>query len=103
MSAPEFRRINDLPPYVFTVIDQLKLQARRNNVDVIDLGFGNPDIPSPDIAVDKVAEAARRHHLVPAQPDDDMRRPRLDAAHGRLRARARDRPRPRLRLFGYVL
>src|SRR5919108_2257612 len=64
MSAPEFRRINDLPPYVFTVIDQLKLQARRNNVDVIDLGFGNPDIPSPDVAVDKLAEAARnpRNH-----------------------------------------
>ena len=60
----DFRRINDLPPYVFTVIDQLKLQARRNNVDVIDLGFGNPDIPSPEIAVEKLAEAARnaRNH-----------------------------------------
>ena len=60
----EFRRINDLPPYVFTVIDQLKLQSRRAGVDVIDLGFGNPDIPSPDVAVDKLAEAARnpRNH-----------------------------------------
>src|ERR671914_2147767 len=64
MTPPEFRRINDLPPYVFTIIDQLKLQARRANVDVIDLGFGNPDIPSPDIAVDKLGEAARnpRNH-----------------------------------------
>ncbi|HUQ64158.1 MAG TPA: aminotransferase class I/II-fold pyridoxal phosphate-dependent enzyme [Acidimicrobiales bacterium] len=60
----EFRRINALPPYVFTIIDGLKTQARRAGDDVIDLGFGNPDIPSPDIAVEKLAEAARnsRNH-----------------------------------------
>jgi alanine-synthesizing transaminase len=64
MNAFEFRRINDLPPYVFTIIDQLKLQSRRAGADVIDLGFGNPDIPSPGIAVEKLAEAARnpRNH-----------------------------------------
>ena len=49
----EFRRINGLPPYVFAQIDALKLAARRAGDDVIDLGFGNPDIPSPEIAVDK--------------------------------------------------
>jgi alanine-synthesizing transaminase len=60
----EFRRINGLPPYVFTIIDNLKLDARRAGVDVIDLGFGNPDLPSPDVAVDKLAEAVRnpRNH-----------------------------------------
>ena len=60
----EFRRINSLPPYVFTIIDSLKLEARRAGADVIDLGFGNPDIPSPDVAVEKLAEAARnpRNH-----------------------------------------
>ncbi|HEX2041649.1 MAG TPA: aminotransferase class I/II-fold pyridoxal phosphate-dependent enzyme [Acidimicrobiales bacterium] len=60
----EFRRINALPPYVFTVIDGLKMAARRAGEDVIDLGFGNPDIPSPDVAVEKLAEAARnpRNH-----------------------------------------
>ncbi|MGH9226438.1 MAG: aminotransferase class I/II-fold pyridoxal phosphate-dependent enzyme [Acidimicrobiales bacterium] len=60
----EFRRINALPPYVFTVIDSLKIQARRAGEDVIDLGFGNPDIPSPEVAVEKLAEAARnpRNH-----------------------------------------
>jgi alanine-synthesizing transaminase len=60
----EFRRINHLPPYVFTIIDGLKMAARRAGEDVIDLGFGNPDIPSPDIAVEKLAEAARnsRNH-----------------------------------------
>ena len=60
----EFRRIPGLPPYVFTIIDGLKIEARRAGRDVIDLGFGNPDIPSPDIAVEKLAEAAHntRNH-----------------------------------------
>jgi alanine-synthesizing transaminase len=60
----EFRRINTLPPYVFTIIDSLKIEARRQGEDVIDLGFGNPDLPSPDIAVEKLAEAAHnsRNH-----------------------------------------
>jgi len=60
----EFRRITGLPPYVFTIIDGLKVEARRAGVDVIDLGFGNPDIPSPELAVDKLCEAAHntRNH-----------------------------------------
>jgi alanine-synthesizing transaminase len=60
----EFRRITGLPPYVFTIIDGLKIEARRAGIDVIDLGFGNPDIPSPDLAVEKLCEAAHntRNH-----------------------------------------
>ena len=60
----EFRRITSLPPYVFTIIDGLKIEARRAGADVIDLGFGNPDLPSPDIAVEKLSEAAHntRNH-----------------------------------------
>ncbi|MEJ7800774.1 MAG: aminotransferase class I/II-fold pyridoxal phosphate-dependent enzyme [Ilumatobacter sp.] len=60
----EFRRIENLPPYVFTIINNLKIEARRAGNDVIDLGFGNPDIPSPDVAVAKLAEAAQnpRNH-----------------------------------------
>jgi alanine-synthesizing transaminase len=60
----EFRRINGLPPYVFAAINQLRDEARHAGEDVIDLGFGNPDIPSPPIAVEKLAEAARnpRNH-----------------------------------------
>jgi len=54
----EFRRITNLPPYVFTIIDQLKIEGRRAGDDIIDLGFGNPDLPSPDIAVEKLQEAA---------------------------------------------
>ena len=55
----EFRRITDLPPYVFTIINSLKIKARQAGVDVVDLGFGNPDLPSPDTAVETlVAEAS---------------------------------------------
>jgi alanine-synthesizing transaminase len=60
----ELRRITGLPPYVFADIDALKLAARRAGRDVVDLAFGNPDLPSPGVAVDKLAEAVRnpRNH-----------------------------------------
>lgn len=60
----EFRRINDLPPYVFAAIDGLKAEARRQGRDVIDMGFGNPDLPSPEVAVEKLSEAVHnpRNH-----------------------------------------
>jgi alanine-synthesizing transaminase len=60
----EFRRINALPPYVFATMDALKIEARRSGEDVVDLGFGNPDLPSPPVAVDKLCEAVRnpRNH-----------------------------------------
>src|SRR4051794_38958496 len=60
----EFRRINGMPPYVLGVINGLKKEARRGGADVIDFGFGNPDLPSPEIAVEKLAEAAHneRNH-----------------------------------------
>ena len=54
----EFRRVPSLPPYVFAVTEQLKLELRRAGEDVIDLGFGNPDLASPAAAVEKLAEAA---------------------------------------------
>ncbi len=54
----QFRRIDNLPPYVFAEINQRKTETRRAGVDVIDLGFGNPDIPSPPGVVDKLVEAA---------------------------------------------
>ena len=54
----ELRRISSLPPYAFAEIDGLKMSLRREGVDVIDLGFGNPDLPSPEVAVAKLTEAA---------------------------------------------
>src|SRR5215216_641621 len=56
----EFRRVGDLPPYVFSTVDELKRRLRREGRDVIDLGFGNPDIPSPPAVVEKLAEAAAK-------------------------------------------
>src|ERR1041384_7866627 len=58
--ARDSRRIHELPPYVFATVDQLKRELRRDGRDVIDLGFGNPDIPSPGLAVEKLCEAAAR-------------------------------------------
>jgi alanine-synthesizing transaminase len=58
MDPMDFRRIDSLPPYVFATINELKLEARRRGEDVVDLGFGNPDIPSPPAAVEKLREAA---------------------------------------------
>ncbi len=53
----EFYRIKRLPPYVFTIVNDLKMKLRREGEDIIDLGMGNPDIPTPQHIVDKVAES----------------------------------------------
>jgi alanine-synthesizing transaminase len=60
----EFPRIKRLPPYVFAVVTELKSKMRRAGEDVIDLGMGNPDLPTPKHIVDKLIEAARnpRNH-----------------------------------------
>lgn len=55
----EFRRIKRLPPYVFQVVNELKMKLRRAGEDIIDLGMGNPDIPTPDHIVKKVMEAVQ--------------------------------------------
>ena len=54
----EFQRITRLPPYVFAVVDELKLAARRRGEDIIDFGMGNPDLPTPPHIVEKLVEAA---------------------------------------------
>jgi alanine-synthesizing transaminase len=56
----QFRRIDELPPYVFATVDALKRSLRAEGRDVVDLGFGNPDIPSPQLVVEKLAEAAAK-------------------------------------------
>ncbi len=60
----KFRRIDNLPPYVFAEVNALKIEARRAGEDIVDLGFGNPDVPSPPRVVEKLVEAARnpRNH-----------------------------------------
>jgi len=56
----EFNRIKRLPPYVFAIVNSLKMDARRRGEDIIDLGMGNPDGATPKHIVDKLIEAARK-------------------------------------------
>ncbi|MEX0627132.1 MAG: LL-diaminopimelate aminotransferase [Cucumibacter sp.] len=52
----EFHRIRRLPPYVFEHINPIKAKARAAGIDIIDLGMGNPDLPTPQHIVDKLKE-----------------------------------------------
>ena len=56
----EFSRIKRLPPYVFNITNELKMNARRRGDDIIDLSMGNPDGPTPTHIVEKLIEAAQR-------------------------------------------
>jgi len=61
----EFARIKRLPPYVFSIVTNMKIAARQRGEDIIDLGMGNPDMPTPKHIVDKMIEATknpRNHH-----------------------------------------
>lgn len=60
----EFRRIRRLPPYVFNIVNELKIQARAQGEDIIDFGMGNPDLPTPPHIVEKLIEAVKnpRNH-----------------------------------------
>ncbi|WP_374764293.1 LL-diaminopimelate aminotransferase [Yunchengibacter salinarum] len=53
----EFYRIKRLPPYVFAEVNQMRHEARQAGADIIDLGMGNPDLPTPQHIVDKLKEA----------------------------------------------
>lgn len=56
----EFHRIKRLPPYVFESVNRLKAQARAAGKDIIDLGMGNPDMPTPKHIVDKLIENVQK-------------------------------------------
>ena len=73
----DFRRVDQLPPYVFGTVNQRKLDARRAGEDVIDLGFGNPDIPTNPLVVAKLVEAAtnpRNHRYSVSRGLPNLRR-----------------------------
>jgi alanine-synthesizing transaminase len=63
-NSDEFYRISKLPPYVFAVINEMRARARAAQIDVIDLGMGNPDGATPRVVVNKLIEASRnaRNH-----------------------------------------
>ena len=56
----EFPTIKRLPPYVFNIVNELKMQERRRGEDIIDFGMGNPDQPAPQHVIDKLVEASQR-------------------------------------------
>ena len=58
----KFARLDRLPPYVFTIVNKIKMDARHAGEDIVDLGMGNPDLPTPKHIVDKLLEAAQKPH-----------------------------------------
>ena len=57
--SEEFHKIRRLPPYVFEQVNRLKAAARAKGADIIDLGMGNPDLPTPQNIVDKLCEVVQ--------------------------------------------
>lgn len=57
--SEEFHKIRRLPPYVFEQVNRLKASARAAGADIIDLGMGNPDLPTPQGIIDKLCEAVQ--------------------------------------------
>ena len=56
----QFARVHRLPPYVFATVNELKMKLRHEGADIVDLGMGNPDLPSPKHVVDKLVEAVQK-------------------------------------------
>ena len=56
--SEEFYRINRLPPYIFNIVNELKVKARKNGDDVVDFGMGNPDQKTPEHIIHKMQECA---------------------------------------------
>jgi LL-diaminopimelate aminotransferase len=61
-------RIKTLPPYLFAAIDKMKQEAIARGVDIINLGIGDPDLPTPAPIIDSLAKAAKdpKHHQYPS-------------------------------------
>src|ERR671914_2751694 len=73
----DFRRIERFPPYVFSIVNDLKMSARRRGEDIVDLGMGNPDLPTPEAVVEKLKEAAdnpRNHRYSASKGVPKLRR-----------------------------
>ena len=60
----DFNKLNRLPPYILSEVTELTRAGRRAGEDIIDLGMGNPDLPTPPHVVEKICEATRdpRNH-----------------------------------------
>jgi len=57
---PEFHKIRRLPPYVFEQVNRRAAELRADGADIINLGMGNPDLPTPQHIIDKLVETANK-------------------------------------------
>ena len=77
----EFHRVQRLPPYVFETVNKLKAELRSNGADIIDFGFGNPDMDTPQHIIEKLVETARKPRTNRYSASRGV--PGLRAAYGR--------------------
>lgn len=68
MRIEKAKRIDQIPPYLFAEIDKKKQEMRRKGVDLIDLGIGDPDLPTPKLIIERLKTAAEnsRNHRYPS-------------------------------------
>jgi alanine-synthesizing transaminase len=59
----EFSRIQRLPPYVFNIVNDLKMAAHQRGEDIVDFGMGNPDQPTPQHIIDKMIESLKHEEM----------------------------------------
>ena len=96
MDDSEFHRLKRLPPYVFAEVNAMKARARAAGQDIIDLGMGNPDLPTAPHIVAKLAEAAanpRAHGYSASRGIPGLRKAQAAYYAAPLRRRARSRER----------
>lgn len=61
--SDDFYRINRLPPYIFNIVNELKVLARKNGDDIIDFGMGNPDQKTPEHIINKMKECSDKDNV----------------------------------------
>ena len=61
--SEEFNKINRLPPYIFNIVNEIKILSRKNGDDIIDFGMGNPDQKTPDHIINKMQECANKDNV----------------------------------------
>ena len=68
MRIEKAKRVEEIPPYLFAEIDRKKAEMRRKGMDLVDLGIGDPDIPTPQPIIDRLKKAADnpKHHRYPS-------------------------------------
>src|SRR3989304_6634267 len=68
MEIKKANRIDQIPPYLFAEIDKKKEEMRRKGIDLIDLGIGDPDLPTPKLIIERLKKAAEdpKNHRYPS-------------------------------------